>query len=596
MRSDLIPARLMQQATQLASAPAYYAKRGDTWQCTTWKSYAAEVRTAARALMALGFEPGSRTGQLCFNRPAWSIIQLGAQAAGGLGVGIYNSCSAEEVRYITAHAELEIVLVDSQAQWHKLRAHRDALPRLRHVVMAPDLTPELAPGDDDPLLMSWEAFLDRAGEVSEETLEQRMAAIQPEHLASLIYTSGTTGQPKGVMLSHQNLAWTASQALQFLETSDGDRALSYLPLAHIAEQMLSIYVPVSIGSAIYYAESLDRVADNLREVKPTVFFGVPRIWEKMHSAVSTRLSQETGVKRHLIDWARGVAARANELANRGQAPGPALALQYRLARHLVLDKLKRALGLNQAHLCACGAAPISLEVLAYFASLDIVIHEVYGQSESSGPTTFNSVGKTKLGTVGTPIMGVDVELADDGEILVRGKNVFAGYYKDAEATAAACADGWLHSGDIGRFDSEGFLRITGRKKEILITSGGKNVAPAGIESALKSHAVISEAVVVGDRRKYLSALVTLDDDEVAVQLGRAASASPRNDSQALRAAVQSAIDEVNQHLARAETIKTFTIIDEPFTAENGLLSPTLKLRRNAVHERYAREIGAMYED
>lgn len=592
MQADTIPTRLMQQARHRPHAPAYYVKHRDIWRPTTWKAYVTEVRRAARALIALGLEPGGKVAQLGFNCPEWSICQLGAMCAGGVGVGVYTTCSAEEVQYIVNHAEAYALLLDSVEQWEKIQAQRHALPLLKHVILTRGMAPI-----QDPLVMTWEEFDARAEQVSDDGLDERLQAIMPEDLASIIYTSGTTGPPKGAMLSHENVAWTAKVGQQLVELTGDDFGLSYLPLSHIAEQNLTIHAPATSGSAVYYAESLAKVADNLREVQPTIVFGVPRIWEKIHATVSARLAEVSGAKKVLLDWARGVAARVHALGNRGAEPGPLLNLQYQLARRLVLTKLRRALGLSRARMCVSGAAPIAVDILEFFASLDVVIHEIYGQSEDSGPTTFNGVGKTKFGSVGMPISGIELRLAEDGEILIRGKNVFMGYYKDEVATSQALVDGWLCSGDLGAFDEDGFMNLTGRKKEIIITAGGKNIAPKNLEAALKSNRLISEAIVIGDRRKFLSALITLDEEAVAQFVEeKGLKPGPADQIPELRAAVQESVDDVNSRLARVEWVRKFTILRHAFSIANGELTPTLKVKRNVVNELYKNQIDAMYAE
>jgi long-chain acyl-CoA synthetase len=592
VRADTIPARLLQHARTRPSAPAYYVKQEGTWVPTTWADYATEVRRAARALMTLGLRPGDKVAMLGFNRPEWTIFNLGAMSAGGVGTGIYTTCSAEEVGYVVRHAEARAILLEDESQWRKIASQRSLLPCLEHVIMMKGAAPI-----DDPLVMTWEELDARADETPDTHLEERLDSLSPDSLATLIYTSGTTGPFKGVMLSHHNLAWTASVGRRMIGVSDADCVLSYLPLSHIAEQMITIHVATTAGAAAYYAESLARVADNLREVQPTALFGVPRIWEKLHAAVSARLAETRGPKKALIDWARRIALRVHARRNQGNTEDLVLGLQYRLANHLVLSKIKKALGLSRARMCASGAAPIAEEILAFFASLDIVIHEIYGQSEGSGPTTFNGIGKTRFGTVGTTVPGVEIRIADDGEILVRGENVFMGYYKDEAATRETLSNGWLHTGDLGELDEQGFLTITGRKKEIIITSGGKNIAPKGIETALKSSRLISEAVVIGDRRKYLSALITLDEEAVAQLIEeRGLTPAPVDEIPALRAAVQDLVDEVNSHLAQVETIKKFTILRNNFSIEQGELTPTLKIRRQVVNQRYEALIDAMYDD
>ena len=588
---ETIPAKLFDVAERQASAPAYHVKEGGGWKPTSWKTYAEEVRAAGKSLIALGFKPGGTVSILGFNRPEWIIMDVAAMAVGGSAAGVYTTCSAEEVQYIVDHAESMVALVENKNQWNKVRAQRDRLPRLQHVVAMKGA------GIEDEGVMSWDDFLARGKSVSDGDFEARLHALEPKGLATLIYTSGTTGPPKGVMLSHDNLYWTASTLNGLLSIGPGDSALSYLPLSHIAEQMLSIHGPIVTGSCIYFAESLDKISENLKEVQPTVVFGVPRIWEKFHAGVSEKLGQATGFKKSLVDWVRKVAARKAELENRGQKPGVALGLQYKLANRLVLSKLKPALGLGRARMCISGAAPIAKEVLEFFGSLDITVREVYGQSEDTGPTTINLPGKTRLGSVGARIPGIEVRIAEDGEILVRGRNVFAGYYKEPQATAEALVEGWLHSGDLGEIDKDGYLNITGRKKDIIITAGGKNIAPKNIEASLKNSRLIAEAVVIGDRRKFLTALIALDEEACAnfVKENGAGDGKPYCDNALVKKEIQAAVDEVNSHLAQVETIKKFTVLERPLTIEHGELTPTLKVKRKMVNQNFAQQIEAMYQ-
>jgi len=589
--TDTMPALLFETAKRRGAAPAYYVKTDGAWKAASWQTYADEIKAAGKALIALGLEPGGTVSILGFNRPEWVIMELGAIAIGGAAAGVYTTCSAEEVEYIVDHAESPIVLVENQHQWQKVRSRRDRMPRLRFVVAMKGA------GIAEEGVLSWEDFLTRGREVSDADFFARVHALKTDGLAMLIYTSGTTGPPKGVMLTHDNLFWTATHLSQLLERGPDDTVLSYLPLSHIAEQALSVYGPIAGGGVVYFAESLEKVADNLKEVQPTVLFGVPRLWEKIHAGISEKLAQATGFKKSLIEWVRGVCTRKADLENRGDKMGPLLALQYKLADRLVLSKLKPAIGLGKAHTCVSGAAPIAKEVLEFFASLDIIVREVYGQSEDSGPTTINQRGKTRFGSVGPLIPGIEVKIAEDGEILVRGRNVFAGYFKEPEATRETLVDGWLRSGDLGAFDKDGFLTITGRKKEIIITAGGKNIAPKNIEAALKNSRLVAEAVVIGDRRKYLTALVTLDEEATRNFLrekGAADGASPY-DHPLIASEIQAAVDEVNSHLAQVETVKKFTILSRQLTIEHGELTPTLKVKRKVVNENFAQQIEAMYQ-
>ncbi|MBK7194607.1 MAG: long-chain fatty acid--CoA ligase [Myxococcales bacterium] len=587
MAADTIVHRLLSQRERRPSAPAYFVKHHGVWRPTSWRDYVVEIRTAARALMALGLPAGGTVAMLGFNRPEWVIFDHAAMMAGGAAAGIYTTCSAEEVAYIVDHAEAHAVLIEDLGQWKIVASGTPSeAPRTAFCARRPRATPSRRAG----VRPRGRARAPRR----DADLDARIDRIEQAQLATLIYTSGTTGPPKGVMLSHRNLAWTARALIDQGGAREGDCGLSYLPLSHIAEQMSTIHVPATSGATVYFAESIDKVPDNLKEVQPTVVFGVPRIWEKFHAGVTAKLAQATGVKARLMAWTRRVCGEVTALRNRGKEPGGALALQYKLADRLVLSKLKPALGLGRARLCVTGAAPLATDVIEFFGTLDIVLHEIYGQSEDCGPTSFNLPGATRFGTVGRPLAGVEVKLADDGEILVRGPNVFLGYFKEPAATAEALDGEWLRSGDLGAFDADGYLSITGRKKEILITAGGKNISPKNIEAALKESPLIAEAVVIGDRRKFLSVLITVDDAAVTAALGDAP--GPRDRRAELRAAVQRQLDVVNERLARVEQVKKFTILERPFAIETGELTPTLKIKRKAVNQNFAAEIEAMYQE
>lgn len=586
MTADTIPARLFARAKKTPYAPAYYVKSRGRWKPTNWRTYSNEVRAAGKSLMALGVGKKGAVSILGFNRPEWVIFDLAAMCTGAYAAGVYTTSSPEEVQYIVNHAESSVILVENELQAQKIAKERANLPHLKHVVAMRDA------GDLGDAVMSWDDFMAKGSETSDADFDEALLTLTPDGLATLIYTSGTTGPPKGVMLTHENLAWTAAQLQTLMRSEPDDCMLSFLPLSHIAEQIVTIHLPITAGGAAYYAESIEALADNLKEVQPTIFFAVPRVWEKFHAKLSDKLGEATGLKEHLVKWVRSTCTQVNKHKNRGEAVPLALGLQYKLADKLMLSKLKPAIGLSRARFCVSGAAPISSEVLDFFASIDIVVREVYGQSEDTGPTTLNVPGQTKLGSVGPRIPGVDVKIADDGEILVKGKNVFAGYFKDPEATAEALDGEWLHSGDLGEFDSLGFLSITGRKKDIIITAGGKNIAPKNIEAGLKDNRLINEAVVIGDRRKYLTALVTLDEEAVADMLnGKASQAA---DDPAVKDEVTKAVELVNSTLAPVEKIKKWTILPRNLSIETGELTPTMKVKRKSVNENFAVEIEAMY--
>jgi long-chain acyl-CoA synthetase len=590
MSAKTVVHSLFEQAARRPDAAAYHVKVNGSWVPTSWRNYVREIRRAARALIALGCEPGSTINLLGFNKPEWVIADVAAMAVGGAPAGIYTTSSAPDIRYIVTHSEARVLFLENRAQWDKIAPMRAELKQLHRIVMFRDSEPI-----DHPDVLTWDAFLALGDSVADEEVDRRMAALRGDQLATLIYTSGTTGPPKGVMLSHGSLMWTAQTCVDMTGIGPTDCAVSYLPLSHIAEQMFSIHAPATAGFTLYFAESLDKLRDNIVEVQPSVFFGVPRVWEKFYTGIQGRLAQATGAKKVLLDWARGVGRQMSAVSHRGETPGAVLALQYKIASKLVFSKLKPAVGMSRARMCVSGAAPISPEIIDFFSSLDIRIYEVYGQSEGSGPTSFNQPGATRIGTVGKPIPGCQVTFGSDGEILVGGPNVFMGYFKDPAATAETLVNGVLHSGDLGEFDANGFLKITGRKKDIIITAGGKNIAPKNLENDLKNHPLINEAVMIGDRRKFLTMLLTLDPDTSAAFAAEhnipidQLPTHPR-----LLAEIQSTIDEANTHHARVEQIKKFTVLPRNLTVEDNELTPTMKVKRKNVATNWADAIEAMY--
>ncbi len=590
MTADTTIARLHEHGRIRPSAPAYFEKVGDTWVPTTWREYVSQIRQAARAMIALGVEPDTNVAILGFNRPEWSIMLLAAMSINAAGAGIYTTNSPPEVQYIIDHAESKVVLLENEEQWEKVKQVRDQLPGLKHVVMMRGTQ------IDDPMVMSWETFMAKGDEIDESALDEQIAKIQPDQKATLIYTSGTTGPPKAVMLSHDTLTFTTNEALQLFGIDANNRLLSYLPLSHIAEQMFTVHAGATAGFPVYYAESIDKLLDNLQEVQPTIFFGVPRVWERFHNGVVERMAETSGPRARIASWAMDIGGSVTDLKNRGDEPSGLLATQYRLADRLVFSRVKEALGLGSVTTAFVSAAPINPNILYFFGGLDLIIHEIYGQSEGCGPTTSNRRGATKFGSAGLPIPNTEVTLAEDGEVLLKGRNVFMGYYKDPAATDDTLIDGWLHSGDLGEFDEDGFLFIVGRKKEIIITSGGKNIAPRNIEAALKTLPLISEAVIIGERRKFLSALLTLDPD-TAAKFGaeRGLEGQVLHEHPLVIAEVQRGIDEkVNPLFARVENIRKFVILPRNLTVEHGELTPTLKIKRRVVYEHFSDQIESMY--
>lgn len=591
MPVETIPFKVLRNGDFHGNDPAYYERVGGQWKPTSWRTYADEVSSAGRAMIALGIEPGEVVTILGFNQPSWVIADIAAMAVGAVPAGIYTTNSPRECHYILDHSESPLLVIEDEGQWAKIEQIRHELSHLKRVVMMRG-GPEIA----DDMVMSWDEFIAAGADVGSELFDARLAALEANQLATLIYTSGTTGPPKGVMLSHDNLMWTASQAIHATGLGKSDSSVSYLPLSHIAEQVFSVHGPSTSGWAVYYAESIDKLADNLKEVQPTVFFGVPRVWERFYAGVTLELAKATGVKAKIANWAREVATKVTDLRNHGKEPTGALAAQYKVADKLVLSKVKAALGLSNATVMITSAAPISPELLEFFGTLDIRIQEVYGQSEDTGPSTMNQSDAIRFGSGGRAYPGAEVRIAEDGEILVKGRNVFLGYYKESQATAETLIDGWLHSGDLGAIDEEGFLWITGRKKDIIITAGGKNIAPKPLEGGLKNHELISEAVVIGDRRKFLSVVITLDEESSERYMLENNLAGPAHLSPEIHGELQEAIDDLNTGFARVEQLKKFAILPRQLSIEGGELTPTLKIKRNMVNEHFADIIDGMYQD
>lgn len=590
MPVETIPFKVLRNGDFHGEDPAYFERVGGQWKPTSWRTYADEVVGAGKAMIALGIESGDVVTILGFNQSSWVIADMAAMAVGAVPAGIYTTNSPRECHYILDHAESSLVVIEDEGQWAKIEEIRGDLPNLRYVVMMRG-----GPTIDDPMVMSWEEFNTAGADVPSEAFDARLASLEANQLATLIYTSGTTGPPKGVMLSHDNLTWTASQAIHATGIDRSDSSLSYLPLSHIAEQVFSVHGPASSGWSVYYAESIERLADNLKEVQPTVFFGVPRVWERFYAGIMVELEKATGAKAKIAAWAMDVATKATNLRNQGKEPSGLLAAQYKAADKLVLSKIKHALGLSRANVLITSAAPISVKLLEFFGSLDLRVQEVYGQSEDTGPSTMNQSDAIRFGSGGRAYPGAEIKIAGDGEIMVKGRNVFLGYYKDPESTAETLVDGWLLSGDLGEVDDEGFLWITGRKKDIIITAGGKNIAPKPLEGGLKNDPLISEAVVIGDRRKFLSVLVTLDEEAAERYMLEHHLDGPAHLNQQIHEEIQQAVDELNKGFARVEQLKKFSVLPRQLSIEGGELTPTLKVKRNKVSEHFADVIERMYE-
>ena len=586
--TDTVIAALEATARVHPARTAFARKEGGRFRETTFSEYLALVRLTARGLMALGVGPGRNVAILSANRPEWFLASLGAIAAGGVAAGIYATSSPEQCEYVAHHAEAAVVVLENEAFLAAFAPLRGRLPHLRAIVLLEGRPP-------DPAVLTWDELLRRGESTPEAELGARTAALTEDSCACLIYTSGTTGPPKAVMISHRSVLWVAPTITRMLGVGPEDRGLSYLPLSHVAEQILSLYGPITVGYATYFAESLERVPENLREVRPSFFFGVPRVWEKMQAKIEAGLAGASPRRLALLAWARRLALRAGYAGQEGR-PAPLL---YPLARAVVLRQVRQRLGLDRARICVVSAAPVSRHTLDFFLGLGIPLLELYGMSECTGPTTVSLPEAYRTGRAGRALPGAEIRIAEDGEILIRGPHVFLGYLKDAEATRAALdSEGYLHSGDVGELDAEGYLKVTDRKKELLVTSGGKKTGPALLEARLNQLPAVAQAVVVGDSRHYLSALFTLDP--LRVPAAALEAGSPARDARAAAscplflAHLERALASANSHFARFETIKRFAVLPREFSVDGGELTPTLKLKRRVIYEKYAEEIERLY--
>jgi long-chain acyl-CoA synthetase len=587
---------LHDRATQQEQQPALWTRRAGAYVPTSWSEYAQRVRRFALGLHALGYGTGQPAGILGFNREEWHVAALGSIAMGGVPVGLYTTSSVDQLEYILGHCEATVLVVENEKHLRTGLALKPRLPKLRHLIVmdAPSPLPEG--------VLTYADVMARGTGVDEGPYWDSVNALRPEALGTLIYTSGTTGHPKGVMLSHHNLTWTARQLVASMEfgQSGPPSLVSYLPLSHIAEQIISLHSPLLQGIQVYFAESVDTMPNALKEVRPTFFFGVPRVWEKFKAKAEAGLNSQPPMKRRLVDWARGVATEHNTRTMRHERIPVTLEAQYRLAQRLVFTPLKARIGMDRVEYFATAAAPIGRDVLDFFASIDMVIHEVWGMTEVTGPGTVNTVEHTRLGSVGRAMLGVELRIAEDGEMLVRGGNVCMGYYKNPSATAELLEDGWLHTGDVGQLDAEGYVHITGRKKDIIVTSGGKKTAPSNIEELLKTLPGVGNALVIGERRNYLVALLVLDGEKaraLAKEKGWPEDPAVLAQDPRLEQLLQAGLErDVNPKLSRFETIKRFAIIGKEFSLEGGELTPKLSVRRKVVEEKYASLIEDLYAE
>lgn len=594
---------------------AMKVERDGKWQEWTYEQYYADVKKFAKSLLALGFQRHEAVSIMGFNSPEWFISDLGAIFAGGIAAGIYTTNGPEAAFYVAQHSDSGVVVVEDEEQLNKFLQVRDRLPKLRAIVMWTG-----TPNKDLKNVYSWASFMMLGNVVSDQSLQERMDYQKPGHCCTLIYTSGTTGNPKAVMLSHDNLTWTASVCVLMLDFTNNERLVSYLPLSHIAAQMTDLHGPISIGGTVFFAKPdalKGSLVSTLSQVRPTFMMGVPRVWEKIEEKMRSVGAGNTGVKKALGDWAKGVGLQGNY----NLLEGKPLPWGWNVANTIVFKNIKKALGLDACKIRATGAAPITLATLEYFMSLDMPLFELYGMSESSGPHSVSFPGSVKMGCVGRTMPGVETWIAHpdaktQGEICMRGRHVFMGYMKDKISTNNTIdQEGWLHSGDLGVVDKDGFIKITGRIKELIITAGGENIPPVLIEDSLKAEVpAISNTMLIGDKRKFLACLITLKTEPDAtgnptdklfaasLDLAKAVGSTATTVGEALKCkeymkAIQDGVNRCNkQAISKAQYISKWTLLLNDFTIASDELTPTMKLKRRVVAEKYATVIEKMYEE
>jgi long-chain acyl-CoA synthetase len=580
--ADLLPAVAAKYGSRRA---VMFKDDAAQWRTKSYAEVGETVRKLALGLIALGVEKGDKVSILGNTRVEWTYFDFAALTAGATVVPIYQTNSAEECEYVLENSDAKVVVVEDEEQLDKIRQVRDRCPKLEHVIRMTGKGGGAISADE---------LIERGEALTESDWIARYESVTPDDVCTFIYTSGTTGPPKGCVISHGNYRAMLDMVVA-KNVLGGGEELTYLflPLAH-SFALLIQFGSFELGATLAYWERDPlRIMANLTEVKPTYFPSVPRIFEKIYTAATAAVEKEGGLKKRIFDWSIGVGKRFRE-AERSGGAGPLLSLQQALADRLVLAKIRNLFGGN-LRVAVSGAAPINPDILRFFDAAGVLVLEGWGMTETSTAATIATPEDFRFGTIGKPFPGVEVKIADDGEILVKGPNVFQGYYKNEQATRETIVDGWLHTGDLGEVDADGYLKITGRKKDIIITAGGKNITPANLEAEIKQHPLISQCVVIGDRRPYLVAVVTLDPEEAtrfADEKGLDAGSLHANES--VRASIQAHLDQVNQKFARVEQVKKFEILPRDFSQEGGELTPSMKVKRNVVAQKYAGEVDALY--
>ena len=595
---NTVPLLFWRRVHEWADRTAMREKEFGIWKDISWGTYGEKAKYAGLGLFRLGLEKGDRVAIISENNPEWLFSDMGILAAGGVTVGIYPTDSPEQVEYVVGHSGSRFYIAEDEEQLDKILQVRENISHLEKIIV---MDMEGLRHFKDPMVMSFDELLALGKEEDQqepELFERLIRGPRPGDLAILIYTSGTTGPPKGAMISHQNILSVMEMANEVNPGFEDDEILSFLPLCHIAQRTVSVFNPLQVPFIVNFVEELDTVPENIREVSPTVFFAVPRIWEKFYSGLVLRMRDSSRVEKLAFKWALNIGKRVSDHRLSQSEPPLYLSLLFKLADWTVLKNLKKSVGLDRARYLLSGAAPISPDLLKFYHSLGLDMREVYGQTENCGPTSIHYENDVKFGTVGRALPRAQIKIAEDGEILLKGPHIFMGYFNDPEKTEETIVDGWLHTGDVGELDEDGHLIILDRKKDIIITSGGKNITPSEIENQLKFNPYINDAVVIGDGRKYLTALIMIDDENVMeyAQENRVPFTTYASLTRAPEVIklVQREVDTVNKKFARVETIKKFRLIDIKLTEDDDEITPTMKLKRKFVNEKFKDAIESMY--
>ncbi len=581
--ADLLP----HAASKFASNGAFLFKNDhETWENVSFDQVLAQVQNLTLGLIDLGVKPGDRVSLLGSTRVEWTLFDFAVMSAGAIVAPIYQTNSPGECQYVIEHSGARFLVVEDEAQLEKIRQVRDQLPDLEQTIIM------IGEADD---AVSMKDLMERGAKGDPAAFEKSWKSVTADDVCKIIYTSGTTGPPKGCVITHGNYRSMLDMASEVDILGAGETTFLFLPLAHVFALLIQ-YGTLDVGGRIAFWERDQlKIVPSLSEIKPENFPSVPRIFEKVHDTAIATSAGDGGIKAAIFNWAVKVGKKVNDLEDQGKQPGFLLAKQHGLADKLVFTKIRAIFGGN-LKLALTGAAPIDPEIIRFFHAAGVPVYEAWGMTETSTGGTANLPGASKVGTVGKALPGVEVKIAGDGELLVKGPNIFQGYYKNQEATDETIVDGWLHTGDLASIDDEGYVSITGRKKEIIITAGGKNITPVNIEALVKRHPLVSQCVVVGDRKPYLVALITLDPEALtrfAAEQGTLDEASA-TDSPVVRAALEKHIEEVNTHFASVEQVKRFHILPHDLSQEGGELTPTLKLKRPVIASKYEEEIENLY--